>query len=611
MKKMLILMAIFAITTTSVFSQEKGRSRSGFNFGINGINNMGGNIVGDWQFGYNLQDNINIGIKLGMINILRDTIQNQNFIQPMLFTTSYYFNSGKSSFAPFVGGGIGYYVITNRFFPIEDGNKFGGLLTAGFEAKKFRMALEYNLIPKSTVVYHNYYGAYNKYIRNSSFACTIGFYWEGGKWNKQNRKVGFLDNAGNIVIPAKYGYDLVFSEDLACLKVANKWGFIDKKSQEVIPFMFDEAGNFSEGLANVRVKEKWGFIDKTGKEVITFKYQDARKFSEGLALVKNNNKWGFINEKGIEVIPFSFDEAEGFSEGLARVKINHIWSFIDKTGKSVSEKNYTVKSENNSDGISNIQTDIITLRNGEVITAKVTEISQTEIRYKRFDNLEGPTRIIPIKEVFAINYANGTREVINALNNTNAADAPKSKLGLRAGANFSSLSGITKSLVTNNSDVDIRRETGFQAGIISENPFKKNPQSAFVGGILYTQLGTILENKQNIVGLNVIETGKIKIHSLQFRSQYQYKNEILLLQAGFCVDYYLKVDYKYEITIDGKKVDGDSNSFYSNEGIAYDLGLALGAAFLIGKNFQIGAGYDIGLKTDNLMVNMTLFFGND
>ena len=64
--------------------------------------------------------------------------------------------------------------------------------------------------------------------------------------------------------------------------------------------------------------------------------------------------------------------------------------------------------------------DVITLRNAEQIRAKVTEISPSEIRYKRFEHLEGPTVVIPKSDVFAINYENGTREVINPFTETSS-----------------------------------------------------------------------------------------------------------------------------------------------------------------------------------------------
>ncbi|MDR0321100.1 MAG: hypothetical protein LBI28_06330 [Treponema sp.] len=58
--------------------------------------------------------------------------------------------------------------------------------------------------------------------------------------------------------------------------------------------------------------------------------------------------------------------------------------------------------------------DLIIMRDSNVIEAKVTEISPTEIRYKRFDNLDGPTVVIPAANVLSIRYENGTTEVINA-----------------------------------------------------------------------------------------------------------------------------------------------------------------------------------------------------
>ena len=35
--------------------------------------------------------------------------------------------------------------------------------------------------------------------------------------------------------------------------------------------------------------------------------------------------------------------------------------------------------------------DLIIMKNGNILETKVMEISQTEIKYKRFDLLEGPT----------------------------------------------------------------------------------------------------------------------------------------------------------------------------------------------------------------------------
>lgn len=54
--------------------------------------------------------------------------------------------------------------------------------------------------------------------------------------------------------------------------------------------------------------------------------------------------------------------------------------------------------------------DVITKRSGEKLEAKVLEITLNEIKYKAFNNLEGPLYTIPKQEVLLIHYANNTTE---------------------------------------------------------------------------------------------------------------------------------------------------------------------------------------------------------
>jgi len=57
--------------------------------------------------------------------------------------------------------------------------------------------------------------------------------------------------------------------------------------------------------------------------------------------------------------------------------------------------------------------DLIILRNGNIIEAKVTEISPSEIRYRRLNHLDGPVIVISRADVISIRYENGTVEIIN------------------------------------------------------------------------------------------------------------------------------------------------------------------------------------------------------
>lgn len=57
--------------------------------------------------------------------------------------------------------------------------------------------------------------------------------------------------------------------------------------------------------------------------------------------------------------------------------------------------------------------DIIVLKNGDDIKAKVLEISPIEIKYKKCLSPDGPLYVVKKLDVFMIKYSNGTKDVID------------------------------------------------------------------------------------------------------------------------------------------------------------------------------------------------------
>lgn len=60
--------------------------------------------------------------------------------------------------------------------------------------------------------------------------------------------------------------------------------------------------------------------------------------------------------------------------------------------------------------------DTLVLRSGSVLLGKVEEIGQSEIKYKKCDNLNGPFISLAKSDVVQIKFMNGTREVITSDN---------------------------------------------------------------------------------------------------------------------------------------------------------------------------------------------------
>ena len=197
----------------------------------------------------------------------------------------------------------------------------------------------------------------------------------------QNRKYGYMNRRGKIVIEPKFDYAWSFSEGLAGIVIDRKGGYVDPKGNIVIQPLFDRAWPFSDGLALVTIKRKGSYIDKAGqyaiyslKQVIDRdgaltdstttislsdankfysevqagstirvpkQFKKARRFSDGLARVAHQGKGGYIDTSGAFAIEPKYFAARDFSEGLAPVRVvGNLWGYIDKNEEFVIEPRF-------------------------------------------------------------------------------------------------------------------------------------------------------------------------------------------------------------------------------------------------------------------------------
>nr|WP_299382989.1 hypothetical protein [Allomuricauda sp.] len=194
-KNFFLAIAILGIAQFT-HAQEQNKFRAGLDLGY-AIPDGGGGIIIALEPKYNIADNMNIGLRIESAAMAKNVaaVEDVAEIEASLSastsyfgTFDYYFHSGSSPFAPFIGGGIGYSTlanldfdpqVTDEKFDIE--GKFGGLVRAGFELGKLRLAATYNLIGTSEFAD----GDDNKLeVKNSYIGISLGFYVGGGKWKK-------------------------------------------------------------------------------------------------------------------------------------------------------------------------------------------------------------------------------------------------------------------------------------------------------------------------------------------------------------------------------------------------------------------------------------------
>lgn len=158
-----------------------------------------------------------------------------------------------------------------------------------------------------------------------------------------DKKMGYIDNKGKVVINAKFlglGY---FSDGIAWAKTFDKKaGYIDKQGNWIIEPKYIAVKEFDKlsGIARVKIVDKWSYISKTGEDVILSLSEKKNDFSEGLCVGNTGELYGFYNKNNEWVIPPEYDAVKKFKNGFASVKKGELWGVINKEGKWVAEPRF-------------------------------------------------------------------------------------------------------------------------------------------------------------------------------------------------------------------------------------------------------------------------------
>jgi outer membrane protein X len=146
---------------------------------------------------FTITDNQKVGINLSVFSLLKD-LENKNYterqlIKSVLGTYDYYF-AQQNNFAFSIGGGLGIYNINhdlnsliyyansgniiNQNDNVFTGSKPGLMLRPGIEFGKFRLGIEFNLIPSYTYKASN--SILDETSKNSFFKWNLGIFLGGG-----------------------------------------------------------------------------------------------------------------------------------------------------------------------------------------------------------------------------------------------------------------------------------------------------------------------------------------------------------------------------------------------------------------------------------------------
>lgn len=147
--------------------------------------------------------------------------------------------------------------------------------------------------------------------------------------NPEYESIGEYHEGLCKVSTLKLGFmDLAYYSDYA--EIAGTWGFINEAGEEVIPPQYIYAEDFSDGMAIV-CKGKWTIDEKWDNEYNTGRYWTEEEL------------WGAIDKEGKEVIPFLFDEIQHISDDEDAFAAHYggwdegHWGIIDKRGNWLAD----------------------------------------------------------------------------------------------------------------------------------------------------------------------------------------------------------------------------------------------------------------------------------
>lgn len=138
--------------------------------------------------------------------------------------------------------------------------------------------------------------------------------------------------------------------------------------------------------------------------------------------------------------------------------------------------------------------DVMILKTGEEISCKVTEITLNEVKYKKCDNLNGPTISIRKSDVFIIKYSNGTKDILNTLSNDDKQPIDKSKLKFNAAAIVGFTFALIGGLIPYGFGVPLMIAAIILSGVglaqIKNHPDKYKGKGFAIAGLILGIIGT-------------------------------------------------------------------------------------------------------------------------
>ncbi|MDG1842359.1 MAG: WG repeat-containing protein [Crocinitomicaceae bacterium] len=156
-----------------------------------------------------------------------------------------------------------------------------------------------------------------------------------------NKKMGFINNIGKIIIPIKfdapYNYQDICNFNLGFATVVRngKYGMIDTTGKIKIKYSYKQLGKSSELIA-FRKSNLWGYMRPNGKKILSSKYNYAESTTNNIAIVQKDTLMGMINHSAKYIIPMAYNNISTLNNSdNYLLQMGNLYGVSNKYGKLI------------------------------------------------------------------------------------------------------------------------------------------------------------------------------------------------------------------------------------------------------------------------------------
>ncbi|MBK9192219.1 MAG: WG repeat-containing protein [Crocinitomicaceae bacterium] len=170
-------------------------------------------------------------------------------------------------------------------------------------------------------VLQNWIPVYAEYRQLAEYKNGYAKIYTDGKYN-------LIDTTGKKLFAQPKENTGDYSLVIAASK-GGKWGFVNAAGNQVIPYTFSFANSFKGNVAIVMADPFYGLINKSGQYIIQPFYEEMSIINDTLILAKSRGNFGLLNIQGDTLLNFVYINIEPISDKIVLIEGGGEMNYFD------------------------------------------------------------------------------------------------------------------------------------------------------------------------------------------------------------------------------------------------------------------------------------------